>query len=560
MRVLAVALLTAYALVLVVVQALSVSATGVLPAFASHRLDAVRRAVSSVSADAAHDGLRAGDVYDVRSAVRAQPAMRPRDVAPGDTFELPVIRNGSAVAVRLVARPRNFHDQLAGAGDILFKTAAMAIGIVLVARGRGKFGLFSGLALCGYAAFEGFGITYAVLGWPLRVVAAALVAIVAYGLLYFQVEAMIALCAGALTKAERWLFRAAGVASTAVVIAGSIDRASAALTSSVRDVSTTVFLGAQLVFLAALLGYVVALLRLPAREREIVAWVFWTSVVGILGPMVNLVLALLDRPVPAYGALNLTLFVMAFGYAYVALRYRVVDLSFVANRALVYATIFAAVVIVFSVAETIITKFAVSKVDSIAVELALSLAVALSIKPVERRVDAIVERVLFAAKHATEQGLRALIRDCPHIEDPQRLLQNVCDETRRLIGAQSVIAYERAGSVLIPVAASPPDPTLLPVTADDPVAVRLRAALEPVHLGELHSSLGRHGTAFPMLSRGRMLGALVCGDKPGRRAYDPDERELLAEVAHEAGTSLLFLRTAGAAQVAPAGATSLPSC
>jgi len=44
----------------------------------------------------------------------------------------------------------------------------------------------------------------------------------------------------------------------------------------------------------------------------------------------------------------------------------------------------------------------------------------------------------------------------------------------------------------------------------------------------------------------------VGGDKPGRRAYEPDERALLAEVAHEAGTSLLFLRTASLPSMAPA--------
>ncbi len=555
MRTIYVALLTAYAVALIVIQALSVHVTGSVPEFQFHRLDATRRVVSAVSPEAASDGLRNGDVYDWTTASTAERRARFRDVAPGEAFDLPVVRDGRAAPVRLIARPRAVRDQLAQYGDILFKMLALGIGIVLASRGNGTFGLFSGLALCGYAAFEGFGVSYAILGWPLRVVASGSFAIVAYVLLYFQVEAMLTLCGSALTKPERWFFRAAGAASTAVIVFGTLDHVFAALTSSTRDVTSAVLFGAQLLLLVPLFGYAIALLRLPTRDREIVRWVFWTSVVGISGPMINLVLAILEQPIPSYGALNLTLFVMAFGYAYVALRYRVVDLSFVANRAVVYATIFVAVVAVFTIAETIITKFAVSRVDSIAVDVVFSLAVALSIKPVERRVDAFVERFLFAAKHATEQGLRALIRDCPLIEDPKRLLQNVCDETRRLTGAQGVVAYERLGNILVPGAASPADTTLLPVSIDDPVVVRMRSCLEPVDLGELPSSLGNAGTVFPMLSRGRMLGVLVCGDKPGRRAYDPDERELLAEVAHEAGSSLLFLRTAAGS----AGAKSVAS-
>jgi hypothetical protein len=218
----------------------------------------------------------------------------------------------------------------------------------------------------------------------------------------------------------------------------------------------------------------------------------------------------------------------------------------------VYTAILSMVVALFTIAEIAITKFAVSKADSIVVEVGLALVVAFSVKPIERRIDEVVERLLFARKHATEEGLRALIRDCAYVEDAEKLLQNVCDETRRLIAAEHVAAYERFGDVLIPVAAAPSHETLLPIGIDDPVIVRMRACLGPVDLGALRSSLGNAGTAFPMLSRGRMLGALVCGEKPGQRTYDPDERALLAEVAHEAGTSLLFLRSATLPAPAPA--------
>jgi GAF domain-containing protein len=71
----------------------------------------------------------------------------------------------------------------------------------------------------------------------------------------------------------------------------------------------------------------------------------------------------------------------------------------------------------------------------------------------------------------------------------------------------------------------------------------MRSAQAPVELGAMRSTLGTAGAAYPMLSRGRMVGALVCGDKTEERAYDPDERTLLAHLAHETGTSLLFLRT-----------------
>lgn len=558
MRALFAAVLAAFAVALLLVQGLSVSKVGKLPAIAIRQLDGSRRVVTGVSPQAARDGLRVGDVYDWSTATPEQRRRRFQATPPGQAFEPPVIRHGRAVPVRLVALPLAVPDQVAAYGDVLFKMLAMGIGILLVARGKGRFGLFSGLALFGFAGGEGFQVSYAVLGWPYAAVAGFFVDVVSFVLRYSMVEAMIALTGPALRKPERWFFRAAGAAATVLILWREADIAFAALTTSPVHATNAWFLGAQLFFRIDLLGYAIALLRPEARNRELIAWVFWASVVGVAGSTINICISLLGQPVPAYGALNLTLFVMAFGYAYVALRYRVVDLSFVVNRAVVYGTILALVVAIFTIAEIAITKFAVSKADSIMVEICVALAVAFSVKPIERRIDAVVERVLFARKHATEEGLRALIRDCPHVEAAEKLLQNVCDEARRLIGAEHVAAYERTGDVLIPIAAAPSHETLPPIGIDDPVVVRMRSALGPVDLGTLRTSFGTTGMVFPMLSRGRMLGALVCGDKPGRRAYDPDERALLAEVAHEAGTSLLFLRTASIPSMPPAviGASS----
>ena len=558
MRAILVAILATFAIAIVAIQALSVAAVGDF-SFGVRSLDASRRVVTWVSPEVAKDGLRVGDRYDWARATPEQRAARFREIPAGGVLELPVLRNGKPSAVRIVARPRTTRDQLASYADVAFKMLAMGVALLLVARGKGRFGLFAGLGLFGIAAREGFNVSYGILGWPLQVVVSGCFFATASALAYFQVEAMIALCGTALRKPEIWFFRAVGFASTAVILAQVVDSRYAALTSSATHVTAVAFYGAQLFFTLRLLGYGIAVLRPRIRDRELVAWIFWTSLVGSLGPITNVTLGILGQAIPAYGALNLTLFVTAFGYAYVALRYRVVDLSFVVNRAVVYAAILAFVVALFAIAETVIAKFALSKANGIAVEIVVALAVAFSVKPVERRIDRIVERVLFARKHAIEEGLRALIRDCPHVEEAEKLLQNVCEEGRRLIGAEHLVAYERFGDVVIPIASSPAHETLLPISIDDPVVVRMRSCLGPVDLGGLRSSFGTAGTVFPMLSRGRMLGALVCGDKPGRRAYDPDERALLAELAHEAGTSLLFLRTATLPSTSPTAIGAAPS-
>jgi hypothetical protein len=44
--------------------------------------------------------------------------------------------------------------------------------------------------------------------------------------------------------------------------------------------------------------------------------------------------------------------------------------------------------------------------------------------------------------------------------------------------------------------------------------------------------------AFPMISRGDLVGALICGPKRDGETYAPDESEALLALAHGVGTAL----------------------
>jgi hypothetical protein len=73
--------------------------------------------------------------------------------------------------------------------------------------------------------------------------------------------------------------------------------------------------------------------------------------------------------------------------------------------------------------------------------------------------------------------------------------------------------------------------------------------VQPVDLHRGGSAL--HGEyAFPMLSRGVLVGVLVCGPKRDGDAYAPDEREALAELAQCVGRQLDILAADGEADAA----------
>jgi len=76
------------------------------------------------------------------------------------------------------------------------------------------------------------------------------------------------------------------------------------------------------------------------------------------------------------------------------------------------------------------------------------------------------------------------------------------------------------------------------VSENDSGIVALRAWRKPLDLGSLEDSELRGKYAFPMISRGALVGILVCGPKRNGEAYAPDESDALGALAHSVGTAL----------------------
>jgi len=544
MRAFLAAAFAVFGLLLIVLEGLSVPVAGGALPFTARVLDDDRRVVISVSPAAARAGIRVGDVFDWSISPPQVRVERYEDRRIGP-WVVPVTRHGKYVPISVAIPPRTTQEQLAAYADIPMKFIGFAVGILLIARGRGAFGFFSGLFLTGMFAYEGFNTSLLILPEPWATLTYDLVLLIFCGafLRYFAVEAMIALCADGLRAWERTFFRCAQGLGCALMVLPFVNVATYFGLLPVLHFPVNFYLIGQVIQLSFILGYAIALLRPATPEKGLIAWILWSSVLGFSGGYAGLASVLIWLTVPAYGAFNLTIIFMAFGYAYVALRYRIIDLSFVVNRALVYGIMLAVIVGGLIVTETLVTNFAIGGEKSIIIQIAVALALGFSIKHLEERIDRVVERAFFAKKFAAEEGLRALMRDCAHVENPERLAANVSEEARRLIGAQHVVVYERSGDWLKPLASSPEIVPMMSVNIDDPVVVRMRSALMEIELGALRSTLGSEGIVFPMLARGRVVGVLVCGNKPGRQAYDPDERKLLFDLAHEAGTSLLLLRS-----------------
>lgn len=277
-----------------------------------------------------------------------------------------------------------------------------------------------------------------------------------------------------------------------------------------------------------------------AKQRQRLRWLLWGSVLFVGG------LLFFDLPLPLdyllTDTLNIGLVTLgSSAFLYAVLRHRVVDITVAINRALVYALTTSLVLGVFALFESLVERSTLGHQASLALDLTLPLGLGASLSAVHRRIDALVDRLIFRRQYQEEMALRRFANESAFVTAPQTLLDLTVEQILHHVGATWVALYEytpeghrrsrQRGEYALP--------EMLPT--DDLALVKLRAHDHEVDLHEAWSALGREGHVFPLRARDHLLGVLVVGPRPGEH-YAAEERELMAHVAHAVGASLSALR------------------
>ena len=228
----------------------------------------------------------------------------------------------------------------------------------------------------------------------------------------------------------------------------------------------------------------------------------------------------------------------AAAVTYALLRRRVLDIDFIVSRTLAVAILSALVVGSFALLEWLLgTVLAgVSHATGWIANAALALVLGLSLNPMHKRADAFIDFVFFRKRHEDERALLDFSKESAYVTDAQVLLDQTLDKLRRHTDARdAAILMESAGTYA--VVRSYGGVTAPAVDENDPAVLALKAwhrSLDPHrYAGALCGAL-----ALPMVARGRLLGAIVLGERIGGEAYAPDEIEALSQFAHGVGSSL----------------------
>jgi hypothetical protein len=281
------------------------------------------------------------------------------------------------------------------------------------------------------------------------------------------------------------------------------------------------------------IGYV----RAEAGQRLRIRWVlaaclfllltylFWPATYP--GPMQRVVLVFLTLAT-------------AGCFLYGILRHHLVDLSFVASRTLVYATVLALVVGTFAIVEHAIAAKALGKGAGLALHLLVPLVLGIVLHRVLGRVEHLIERLFFRRQFAADRALQRLADESAYMETGDALVARTLEDVAAHAGSQRVALYLRQedGYACAGQRGGPEWP--LQVDADDRLFVALRASPVERGLSESSGALKGRGIAFPMPVAGRLHGVLVCGERAER--FTRDECATLRRVAQHVGIALHALK------------------
>ncbi|MGA9853712.1 MAG: GAF domain-containing protein [Gammaproteobacteria bacterium] len=293
-------------------------------------------------------------------------------------------------------------------------------------------------------------------------------------------------------------------------------------------------------------GYLVPMLLLftafqhaTSAHRLRLRWMLWSSVIFMLGIIAsNTPILSLQYSV---GFADFCILLGVMGFLYAVLRHRVLDVSVVLDRTLVYGAITALVVGVLAAVNSLVEHAALGTSASLLLQVAVPLSLGIVLTRVRAYMDKIVERVFFRKRYLADKALGRFASLCSGFESADELMATAITDIRQHIGARGVAIYERRGDAYVCVRQKGEVVYPQSVKIDDTAFVAARADQTDINLSEFHSTLGSDGYAFPMTAHGELQEVLVCANRPGEH-YAVDERQLLAHVAQQMGTALYTLR------------------
>ncbi|MGB6984982.1 MAG: GAF domain-containing protein [Candidatus Aquilonibacter sp.] len=280
----------------------------------------------------------------------------------------------------------------------------------------------------------------------------------------------------------------------------------------------------------------------PADERPRAAWLLLPLPIALFAAAFTQTIAVFITSwfinVTLISVSNGIYLVSAGVVTYALLKRRVLDFEFVLSRTVVVATVSLIVVAAFILLEFLLSTVlsGVSHATGLVANAALALVLGLSLNPIHKRVDELVERVFFHKRHEDERALVEFGREAAFVTNESALLDRAIENLREHTDARSAAIF-LDGTRHFSAARSFGEGVQPEIDENDGGVLALKARHEPIDPHRYASAL-RGALALPMLARGRLLGVVLLGERAGGEAYAPDEITALSSMSQGVGSAL----------------------
>jgi len=311
-----------------------------------------------------------------------------------------------------------------------------------------------------------------------------------------------------------------------------------------RSVATVgnVALGIQaFMALIAMYGLIETYVVARGEDRQRIRWVVLGFGISLSGQVLN---ALLYRHPPPYwihATLLLSGVVVPITVAYAIIKHRVIDVSFVVSRALVYGILTTLLVGVFSLIDWFFTDYLrLARLGTVA-EVGAVVAFGLWFNGLHRRVDSFIDATFFRQRHQAEMQLARVAAALPLVSTPTAVAHFLVHEPARTLGLASAALFrrERNGEYRREESEgwSATAVTILDAS-DEPFLALAQAERGPLSIYEhpwqradIPSGARRPALALPIVVRGELAAVAFYGSHVHGEALDPDEIRMIAQLA-----------------------------
>ncbi|MBV8149740.1 MAG: hypothetical protein JO092_11650 [Candidatus Eremiobacteraeota bacterium] len=228
--------------------------------------------------------------------------------------------------------------------------------------------------------------------------------------------------------------------------------------------------------------------------------------------------------------------------AYAVFRLRVLDVNFVLNRALVYGILSLGVVAFVSILDWFFSRVVALGRLAIGLELLVTIGIGFLLDRINRVVERIVESVFFRSRRLAEKHLRRAALALPYATDETAIVDGLVQIPVDALELSAAALYRRSdrGARYEGVATARQTTVAPPGFDANDLLVRMLLADESiVWLDEIRSHLEAENAAIytlaiPVSVRHELVSFTLYGAHANGAQLDPDEVELLKELAHEA--------------------------